>query len=155
VFTRHQVFANVTLLMNAGHNTTLNLICNGVLAFIRNADQWERLRSDPEGRAVSATEECLRYDSPLKRMRRICVADTEVGGTLIREGERVQWVISSANRDPRVFAEPDEFRIERSPNPHVAFGGGIHHCLGAALARLEGREVFRALAERFTSLRLA
>jgi cytochrome P450 len=129
-------------------------VCNGTLAFIRHSDQWQLLQEDPDGLAQRATEECLRYDPPLKGFQRIALEDVEVGGALIRRGDRTRWVISSANRDPRAFDEPDKFDITRRRNPHVAFGGGIHHCLGANLARLEGQEAFKALAERFPSLRL-
>ena len=85
---------------------------------------------------------------------RIAAQDVELGGKLIRAGDDVAYVIASANRDPRVFADPDTFDITRSPNPHVAFGGGIHHCIGAALARIEGQEAFKALARSFSRLRL-
>lgn len=154
VYSRRQVLANVVLLMNAGHNTTLNLICNGVLAFIRAPDQWDLLRGDPDGLCASAVEECLRYEPPVTSLWRISTQDLELGGKLIRAGDRVLWVIASANRDPAAFADPDAFDVTRSPNPHVALGGGIHHCLGAALARLEGQEVFKALAETFPRLHL-
>jgi cytochrome P450 len=155
VFTRPQCLGSIMHLLEAGHSTTLSLISKGTLAFIRNPDQWDLLRSDPEGLAASATEECLRYDPPLKMMPlRIATKDVELGGKLIRAGDDVAYVIASANRDPRAFADPDTFEIARSPNPHVAFGGGIHHCIGAALARVEGQEAFKALARTFPRLRL-
>ncbi len=154
VFTRHQVLVNTALLLFAGHETTMNLICNGTLAFIRNPDEWERLRADPEGAARLATEECLRYDPPVKSTQRIAVEDVERRGKTIRKGDRIRWIMAAANRDPRAFDEPDRFDIGRQPNTHVSFGAGIHYCLGASLARIEGQEVFRALAERFGSLRL-
>lgn len=126
-----------------------------MLAFIRNPDQWDRLRSDPEGLAASATEECLRYEPPLKLLpTRLATQDVELGGKTIRSGETVSYVCVSANRDPRVFEKPDTFDITRSPNPHVSLGGGIHHCLGAALARVEGQEAFKALARSFPRLKL-
>jgi cytochrome P450 len=138
-----------------GTRPQLGLIAKGTLAFIRNPEQWDLFRRDPEGLAPSATEECLRYDPPLKMMPvRIAAQDVELGGKLIRAGDDVAYVIASANRDPRVFADPDTFDITRSPNPHVAFGGGIHHCIGAALARIEGQEAFKALARSFSRLRL-
>jgi len=92
----------------------------------------------------------LRYDAPVKRAPRIAAADVELHGKTIRQGERVLLVLSAANRDPRQFTDPDTFDITRDPNPHVAFGGGIHHCLGANLARLEGQEAFRAITQRIT-----
>ncbi|HXH09463.1 MAG TPA: cytochrome P450 [Alphaproteobacteria bacterium] len=154
VFTRHQVLVNTSLLLLAGHETTINLLCNGTLAFIRHPDQWARLKQDPAGWAKRATEECLRYDAPVKSIQRIASQDVEMRGKLLRKHDRIRWFISSANRDPEVFAEPDTFDISRDPNPHVAFGSGVHHCLGATLARVEGQEVFKALAERFDRLHL-
>jgi pimeloyl-[acyl-carrier protein] synthase len=154
VFTRHQVLVNTSLLLLAGHETTINLICNGTLAFIRHPAQWARLKQDPAGWAKRATEECLRYDAPVKSIQRIASQDVEMRGKVLRKDDRIRWFISSANRDPAVFTDPDTFDITRDPNPHVAFGSGIHHCLGATLARLEGQEVFKALAERFPSLQL-
>jgi cytochrome P450 len=154
VLTRHQVLVNTALLLFAGHETTMNLICNGTLALIRHPDQWVRLRADPAAAAPSATEECLRYDPPVKSTQRIASEDVELRGKRLRKHDRIRWAIASANRDPAVFPEPDRFDIGRHPNPHVAFGAGIHFCLGVTLARLEGQEVFRALAERFPVLHL-
>ena len=152
VFTRHEVLVNTSLLLLAGHETTINLICNGTLAFLRHPDQWALLKQDPAGLAKSATEECLRYDSPVKSIQRIASQDMEVHGKVLRKDDRIRWFISSANRDPEAFAGPGVFDIRRHPNQHVAFGSGVHHCLGATLARLEGQEVFKALAERFPGL---
>jgi cytochrome P450 len=154
VFTRHQVLVNTALLLFAGHETTMNLICNGTLALIRHPEQWEQLRADPAGAARTATEECLRYDPPVKSTQRIAAQDVERHGKTIRRGDRIRWIMAAANRDPRAFDEPDRFHVRRKPNPHVSFGAGIHYCLGASLARIEGQEVFRALAERFGALRL-
>lgn len=155
VFTRRQLYANVLLLMTAGHETTINLICNGLLAFIRNPDQWELLRSAPDELSRTATEECLRYDPPFKAFWRISNQDLMLGEQPIRAGDRLLWVMAAANRDPEVFTDPDRFDITRAPNRHVAFGGGIHHCLGAALARIEGQEVFSTLAMNFPRIELA
>ena len=155
VFTRHQVLVNTSLLLLAGHETTINLLCNGTLALLRHPDQWELLKQDPAGRAKQATEECLRYDSPVKSIQRIASEDVEMRGKVLRKADRVRWFISSANRDPDAFAEPETFDIARHPNQHVAFGSGTHHCLGATLARVEGQEVFKALAERFPRLSVA
>lgn len=155
VFTRHQVLVNTGLLLFAGHETTMNLICNGLLAFIRHPEQWERLRADPDGMARLATEECLRYDPPVKSTQRIAAADVEIAGQIIRKGDRLRWIMAAANRDPRVFSDPDVFDIGRQPNPHISFGSGIHYCLGATLARVEGQEVLRGLAERFEHFELA
>jgi pimeloyl-[acyl-carrier protein] synthase len=152
IFTRHQVLVNCSLLLLAGHETTINLLCNGTLAFLRHPAQWTLFKQNPDGWAKRATEECLRYDSPVKSIQRIAAQDVEMRGKVLRKDDRLRWFISSANRDPEVFAHPDTFDITRDPNPHVAFGNGVHHCLGATLARLEGQEAFTALAQRFPSL---
>jgi cytochrome P450 len=154
-FTRHQVLVNTSLLLLAGHETTINLLCNGTLAFIQHPDQWALFKEDPAGQAKWATEECLRYDAPVKSIQRLAAEDVEMRDKVMRKDDRIRWFISSANRDPNVFAEPDKFDITRQPNPHVAFGNGVHHCLGATLARVEGQEVFKALAERFPDLEVA
>ncbi len=152
VFTRHQVLVNTSLLLLAGHETTINLLCNGTLSFTRHPDQWERFKQDPAGQAKQATEECLRYDSPVISIQRIATQDVELRDKVIRKADRIRWFISSANRDPDAFPDPETFDIARHPNQHVAFGSGTHHCLGATLARVEGQEVFKALAERFPNL---
>ena len=154
VYTREEVLANATLLLLAGHETTINLICNGTKAFIQHPDQWDKFKQDPEGLTVRATEECLRYDAPVRSIQRIAAQDLEMRGQTIRRDDRLRWFISSANRDPDMFEHPDTFDIARHPNQHVAFGSGIHHCLGATLARLEGQEAFTALAQRFPRLSL-
>jgi len=154
-FTRHQVLVNTSLLLLAGHETTINLICNGTLSFIQHPDQWALFKKDPAGRAKWATEECLRYDAPVKSIQRLASQDLEMRDKVMRKDDRIRWFISSANRDPNVFADPEKFDISRQPNPHVAFGNGVHHCLGATLARVEGQEIFKALAERFPDLEAA
>ena len=154
VFTRHQVLVNTSLLLLAGHETTINLICNGTLAFLQHPDQWALYKEDPAGRAKWATEECLRYDAPVKSIQRLASQDIEMRGKVMEKNDRIRWFISSANRDPEKFANPNTFDITRQPNPHVAFGNGVHHCLGATLARVEGQEVFKALAERFPGLQM-
>ena len=154
VYNRDEVLANAVLLLLAGHETTINLICNGTLALIQHPDQLASFREDPAGRTVRATEECLRYDAPVRSIQRIASEDVEVGGKMIRKDDRLRWFISSANRDPEVFPNPETFDIARYPNPHVAFGSGIHHCLGATLARLEGQEALRLLVERFPQINL-
>ena len=155
--TRDEVVADAILLLLAGHETTINLICNGTLAFIQHPDQWKLLK---EGRfeepdtITRATEECLRYDPPVKSLQRIASEDVEMGGKLLRKGDRIRWFITSANRDPKKHENPNTFDISRWPNIHVAFGSGIHHCLGATLARLEGQEAFKALAERYDNIKV-
>jgi len=154
VFTREQVLGNTALLLLAGHETTINLICNGTLAFMNHRDQWDLLKADPEGLMVRATEEALRYDSPVKSIQRIATEDVEMRGKQIKKDDRIRWFMSSANRDPNKFENPDAMDISRWPNAHVAFGAGVHHCLGATIARVEGQEVFKALAERYPNLEL-
>ena len=155
--TRDEVVADAILLLLAGHETTINLICNGTLAFTQHPDQWKLLKEAPHQEPdtlVRATEECLRYDPPVKSIQRIASEDVELGGKLIKEGDRIRWFMSSANRDPSKHENPDTFDISRWPNTHVAFGSGIHHCLGATLARLEVQEAFKALSERYESITL-
>ena len=152
--TREEVVANAVLILFAGHETTINLICNGAMALGNHPDQWALLREDPAGKMKTATEECLRYDSPVKSLQRLANEDVELGGKTIKKFDRVRWFMTSANRDPEMFQDPDTFDITRHPNLHVAFGAGVHHCLGATLARLEGQEAFKALAERLPNLRL-
>jgi cytochrome P450 len=142
------------LLLVGGHETTVNLIGNGLLALLRNPGQLELFRSD-EDVAVSAIEELLRYDSPVQYSGRVAREDATLSGVTVRAGERLRGMIGAANRDPEVFAEPDVLDLTRSPNPHVAFGAGIHFCLGAQLARLEGRIALTALVRRLPGLRLA
>ncbi|MEK7806485.1 MAG: cytochrome P450 [Chloroflexota bacterium] len=158
VFTREQVLVNTSLLLLAGHETTINLICNGTLSFIQHPDQWDLLKQD-RGDTLPplinrATEECLRYDPPVKSIQRIASVDVEMRGKLIHKGDRIRWFITPANRDPEKFPNPDTFDIARWPNSHVAFGNGVHHCLGSTIARLEGQEAFKALVERFPRLEL-
>ena len=155
--TRDEVIADAILLLLAGHETTINLICNGTLAFMQHPDQWKLLKEAPfqdPDTVVRATEECLRYDPPVKSIQRIASEDVEMGGKLLKEGDRIRWFMSSANRDPARHENPDTFDISRWPNTHVAFGSGIHHCLGATLARMEAQEAFKALAERYDSISL-
>ncbi len=152
VFTREQVLINTALLLLAGHETTINLICNGTLAFMNNRDQWDLLKTDTQGYMVRATEEALRYDPPVKSISRIATEDVEMRGKVIQKDDRIRWFISAANRDPNKFANANTMDITRWPNPHVAFGAGIHHCLGATIARVEGQEVFRELADRYPNL---
>jgi cytochrome P450 len=154
VMSRYDVLVNCALLLFAGHETTMNLIGNGILALIRHPEEWEKLRANPEQMTRGATEECLRFDPPVKSTQRIAAADVTLGERTIRKGDRIRWIMTAANRDPSAFPEPDRFRIDRRPNPHVSFGGGIHFCLGAALARVEGQELFRALAERVSTIEL-
>jgi len=146
-----ELLANIILLLVAGHETTTNLIGNGMHALLAHPDQLARLRAQPE-LAASAVEECLRFDSPANTNARCVLEDLEVGGRELRAGQLVICMLGAANRDPEVFADPDRLDIGRDPNPHQAFGGGAHHCIGAHLARLEGRIALRGLLERYPHL---
>ncbi|MBX3028252.1 cytochrome P450 [bacterium] len=149
-----ELLATSNLLLIAGHETTTNLIGNGLLALLREPDQLERLRRDP-GLLPTAIEELLRYDGPVQATLRVAREDVEIGGQAIEAGSLLLVGIGAANHDPDVFAEPERLDIGRDPNPHLAFGFGAHFCLGAPLARLEGEIAFRALLERFPRLALA
>ena len=153
--TDHEFTANAALLIGAGFETTVNLIGNGVVALLQHPDQLERLRTDPE-LWPSAVEEILRFDSPVQMTARTALTDVEMAGQRIGAGDMVALLLGGANRDPNVFAGPDSFDISR-PNArdHLAFASGIHACLGAALARIEGATALRALFETFPDLALA
>ena len=137
----------------AGNETTKNATTGGLLAFARNPDQWQLLRRRPE-LLDQAVEEILRHTTPPQHFTRTVLAPRTVAGTALRPGELLCLWMPSANRDEEVFADPDDFRIERSPNPHLAFTSGKHFCLGAPLARLEIRLVFEALLSRVESFQL-
>jgi len=154
-FLSHQeLLGMLLLLLVGGHETTVNLIANGLLALLRNPDQLELLRTD-DGIGKRAIEELLRYDSPVQYSGRVARKDLEIGAKTIRAGDGVRMIVAAANRDPEVFAEPDVLDLRREPCPHLAFGSGIHFCLGAQLARLEGQIAISAAVRRFPALRLA
>ncbi|MET9244128.1 cytochrome P450 [Nonomuraea sp. NPDC003709] len=143
------------LLTVAGHETTVHLICNGALALLRHPDQLAKLRADP-GLLPAAVEEFLRYDGPVSTSTlRFTKEPVTIGGTEIPAGQLVLVSFLSANRDAAQFADADRLDVTRAPGQHVAFGHGIHYCLGASLARTEGAVAFRHLLERFPGLRLA
>ena len=149
-----ELVAMIFLLLIAGHETTVNLIGNGMLALLRHPDQMNRLRDDP-GMIKVALEELLRFDGPLEAAtERYAREDVEVAGTIIRRGELVYAVLGSANRDERQFPDPDRLDLSREPNRHLAFGLGVHYCLGAPLARLEGQIAIRTLVSRLPHLRM-
>jgi cytochrome P450 len=131
----------------AGHETTVNLIGGGALALLEHPEELERLRRDP-GLARSAVEEMLRYVSPVQLTGRIATEDIAVGGVTIGAGEFAMLLIGSANRDPDAFEDPDVFDVGRRDNPNLGFGFGIHHCIGAPLARLETQIALTTLFER-------
>jgi cytochrome P450 len=150
-----EVVSTALLLLIAGFETTVNLIGNGTVALLGDPDSWNRLRQDP-ALVPAAIEEMLRYDSPVQLTSRIATEDVEVGGSVIGAGRPVVVFIGGANRDPDVFERPDEFRIDRpDPGRHLSFSLGMHHCLGASLARLEGRIAIEELTRRYPALELA
>jgi len=155
VLTERELIDNVILLFLAGHETTVNLIGNGTYALLSNRHELERLVGDPTLDAT-AIEELLRYDSPVQFSRRIVLEPLELDGTSIGVGEFVMTGLGAANRDPAKFGpDADRLRLDRvDANQHVSFGSGVHHCLGAALARLEGRAAIGALMRRFPNMEL-
>ena len=151
-----ELLAMAFLLLVAGHETTVNLIASGMLALLEHPEQTERLRRDPS-LVKPAVEELLRYTSPVEMAtERYAREDAEIGGRRIPRGELILAVLGSANRDERHFEDPDVLDLARDPNRHLAFGrGGVHHCLGAPLARMEGQVALSALLRRFPGARLA
>ena len=145
--------ANVVLLFAAGHETTVNLIGNGLLSLQRHPDQWRALRDDP-GLIPNAIEEVLRYESPVQAVSRTVMEPLELGGVAFDKGEILVGLVGAVNRDPDVFSDPDRFDLTREGARSLSFGGGIHYCLGAQLARIEAEEVFGALLRRIPDLRL-
>jgi pimeloyl-[acyl-carrier protein] synthase len=148
-----ELLAMCVLLFIAGHETTVNLIGNGLLALLRHPDELRKLRDDP-ALIPLAVEELLRYDSPVQRVGRITNTDVEIQGRQIPKGSLVVAAIGAANRDPSHFADPDRLDIARADNRHVAFGFGIHFCIGAPLARVEGQIALGTLLRRMPSLAL-
>jgi cytochrome P450 len=151
--TTQELFATGILLFIAGHETTVNLIGNGTLALLRHPEQMQRLRAEP-GLIAGAVEELLRYDSPVQRTGRLLYEDVTIDGKTIPKGSIAVALIGAANRDPAHFPDPDRLDITRTDNRHLAFGWGIHFCLGAPLARLEGQIAFGTLLRRFPRLAL-
>jgi cytochrome P450 len=151
--TEAELFATCTLLLTAGHETTINLIGNGTLALLRHPEQMARLKENL-GLMKTAVEELLRYDSPVQATARVVYEEVEVGGHTLTPRQQVNFMFGAANRDPARFENPGQLDIGRQPNPHLAFGGGIHYCLGAPLARLEGQIAFATLLRRMPNLGL-
>ncbi|HXN43389.1 MAG TPA: cytochrome P450 [Xanthobacteraceae bacterium] len=148
-----ELAANIGLLFGAGHETTTHLIGNGLLALHRHPDQWQKLVAEP-ALAGNAVEELLRFDSSVQLSSRKAFEDVTLDGTIVRRGESVMCLLGAANRDPEVYADPDRLDITRTGVRPLSFGGGIHHCLGAQLARIEGEIAFRRLAQRLPKLAL-
>jgi cytochrome P450 len=148
-----ELTANISLLFGAGHETTVNLIGNGLIALYRNPDQLQLLRDSPE-LIPNAVEELLRYDSSVQLTGRVALEDALIAGHEISAGEQIITLVGAANRDPEVYERADELDLRRSNIRPLSFGGGIHHCLGAQLARIEGAEAFAALIGRLPNLQL-
>jgi cytochrome P450 len=152
--TERELLATCVLLYVAGHETTVNLIGNGLLALLRHPEERRRLHDDP-GLLPGAIEELLRYDGPVQRTGRMAARDIEIGGVPIPEGSLVLGLLGAANRDPAHFAEPDRLDLGRVEPRHLGFGSGIHYCLGASLARLETQVAIGTVLRRFPTLTLA
>jgi pimeloyl-[acyl-carrier protein] synthase len=148
-----ELVATCILILIAGHETTVNLIGNGVLALLRHPDELDRLRRTP-ALITSAVEELLRYDGPVQRTARVASDEATIGGRTIRKGDMVMPFIGAADRDPAQFPDPDRLDLSRGDNRHLAFGWGIHFCLGAPLARVEGQIAIDALVQRLPRLAL-
>lgn len=151
--TQEELRANVGLLFAAGHETTANLIGNGLLALHRNPDQWQALKADPS-LIPGAIEELLRYDSSVQMTGRTVQSDLELGGVKLEKGAQLVCFLGAANRDPAAFPEPDRLDVRRPDVKPLSFGGGIHFCLGAQLARIEAQEAFAGLLRRLPALEL-
>ncbi|SCF96604.1 cytochrome P450 [Streptomyces sp. Ncost-T10-10d] len=151
--TREELAETGVLLLIAGHETTVNLITNGVLTLLRHPDQLDRLRRDP-ALLPSAVEELLRYEPPVHMRQRIPLADVDIAGTTLPKGTSVVLALASGNRDPERFQDPDRFDPGRTDNQHLGFGSGIHLCYGAPLARIEAQTALGALIPRLTTATL-
>jgi cytochrome P450 len=149
-----ELIATCVLLLNAGHEASVNGLGNGMVAALERPDQMDLLRRNPREVSPTAIEEFLRFDSPLHLFERTATADTEIGGVTVREGQKIAALIGSANHDERVFHRPGQMDLTRDPNPHIGFGAGIHFCIGAPLARMEMSLALPALMERFPTLNL-
>ncbi len=149
-----ELVTTCTLLLNAGHEATVNVVGNGVTALLRHPGQLAALRQDP-ALVPGAVEELIRFDSPLQLFERTAVSDTAIGDVVVEQGTKIAALLGAANRDPAVFADPDRFDVTRAENPHLGFGVGIHFCVGAPLARVELQTSLRTLTERFPRLSLA
>jgi cytochrome P450 len=148
-----ELITTCTLLLNAGHEATVNVVGNGMSALLTHPDQLAATRSD-DSLVPSAVEELIRYDSPLQLFERTAIADTTVGEVVVRQGQKIAALLGAANRDPAVFALPDTFDVTRAENPHIGFGAGIHFCVGAPLARVELQTSLHTLLTRFPALGL-
>lgn len=148
-----ELISTCVLLLNAGHEATVNVIGNGMLALLHHPAQFAALRANP-ALVTTAVEEMMRYDTPLQLFRRWVLEDVTYKGVELKQGSEIGLMFGAANRDPAAFNDPATFDIARQDNPHISFGGGVHYCLGAPLARLELQIAIRSLIERFPNLRI-
>ncbi len=151
----HELVATCVLLLNAGHEASVNAFGNGMVEVLRRPDQIALLRTNPRGVTETALEEFMRFDAPLQLFERTATKDTELGGVEIAGGQKIAALIGSANRDDAIFESANKMNIARDPNPHIGFGAGIHFCLGAPLARLEMGVSLPALWEKYPDMSLA
>jgi cytochrome P450 len=151
----HELVATCVLLLNAGHEASVNAFGNGMVAALERPDQAELLRKNSRAITDTALEEFMRFDAPLHLFERTATVDTELGGVKIEKGQKIAALIGSANRDSAVFERADEMDLTRDPNPHIGFGAGIHFCLGAPLARLEMSVSLPALWVKYPNMQLA
>ena len=151
----HELVATCVLLLNAGHEASVNAFGNGMVAALERPDQAELLRKNSRANTDTALEEFMRFDAPLHLFERTATTDTELGGVKIEKGQKIAALIGSANRDSSVFEKADEMDLTRDPNPHIGFGAGIHFCLGAPLARLEMSVSLPALWEKYPNMQLS
>ncbi|NCV08345.1 MAG: cytochrome P450 [Actinobacteria bacterium] len=151
----HELVATCVLLLNAGHEASVNAFGNGMVAVLERPDQADLLRKNSRAITQTALEEFMRFDAPLHLFERTATVDTEVGGVKIEQGQKIAALIGSANRDSEIFERADEMDLTRDPNPHIGFGAGIHFCLGAPLARLEMSVSLPALWEKYPNMQLA
>jgi cytochrome P450 len=149
-----ELVTTCTLLLNAGHEATVNVVGNGVTALLTHPEELARLRAEPD-LVPTAVEELIRFDAPLQLFERTAIADTEVAGISVLAGQKIAALLGAANRDPGVFLAPDRFDVGRLDNPHLGFGAGIHFCVGAPLARVELQASLATLLHRFPGLALA
>jgi cytochrome P450 len=152
--TTDEILTTCILLFITGEETTVNALGNGMLALLRNPDQMDKLKKQPEI-ITGAVEELLRYDSPVQMISRQSTETIEIAGETISPGQRIILCLGSANRDPEQFAEPDRLNLDREENQHLAFGGGIHRCLGAGLARTQIQIAINTMLDQLPELHLS
>ena len=150
-----ELIATCVLLLNAGHEASVNGFGNGFVAMMERPDQLKLLSDRPFELAETAVDEFIRFDAPLHLFERTATADVEIGGVLVKEGQKIASLLGSANRDESVFQNPTEMDLTRDPNPHIGFGAGIHFCIGAPLARMEMTTSLPALMKKYPNMKLA